>query len=189
MKALGIADRAGSSRFVSQQIYYSLQAREAEYELMPATLDQGLGVLVWSPLAGGLLSGKYRRGKPMPEGRTSRTGASRRSTTRRSSTTRSRCWSAIAEAQACRPSQVALAWSLGRPGITSLVIGARNEQQLKQNCQRRAEADPGRARQARRGQRAHPALPVLAPGQHGPRPPRRRGLALLAPFVKGEARF
>src|SRR6185503_4164126 len=63
MKALGIAERAGSSRFVSQQIYYSLQAREAEYELLPITVDQGLGVLVWSPLAGGLLSGKHRRNK------------------------------------------------------------------------------------------------------------------------------
>jgi aryl-alcohol dehydrogenase-like predicted oxidoreductase len=58
---LGTADRAGLPRFVSQQIYYSLQAREAEYELIPLAIDQGLGVLVWSPLAGGLLSGKYRR--------------------------------------------------------------------------------------------------------------------------------
>jgi aryl-alcohol dehydrogenase-like predicted oxidoreductase len=61
MKALGMADRAGLPRFVSQQIYYSLQGREAEYELIPLAVDQGLGVLVWSPLAGGLLSGKYRR--------------------------------------------------------------------------------------------------------------------------------
>ena len=62
MKALGdLRPPAASQRFVSQQIYYSLQAREAEYELVPAALDQGLGILVWSPLAGGLLSGKYRR--------------------------------------------------------------------------------------------------------------------------------
>src|SRR5258708_30544078 len=61
MKALGTASLHGLPRFVSQQIYYSLQAREAEYELIPAAVDQGLGVLVWSPLAGGLLSGKYRR--------------------------------------------------------------------------------------------------------------------------------
>src|SRR6266542_4527776 len=61
MKALATADRLDLPRFVSQQIYYSLQAREAEYELIPAAVDQGLGVLVWSPLAGGLLSGKYRR--------------------------------------------------------------------------------------------------------------------------------
>src|SRR3954449_13004742 len=62
MKALAVADRDGRERFVSQQIYYSLQAREAEYELVPIAVDQGVGILVWSPLAGGLLSGKYRRG-------------------------------------------------------------------------------------------------------------------------------
>src|SRR6202011_659415 len=68
MKALAIADRRNYQRFVSQQIYYSLEARDAEYELVPITLDQGLGILVWSPLAGGLLSGKYRRGQKTPEG-------------------------------------------------------------------------------------------------------------------------
>src|SRR5580700_6751429 len=68
MKALGVAERKGLPRFVSQQIYYSLQAREAEYELIPLAVDQGLGVLVWSPLAGGLLSGKYRRDHEAPAG-------------------------------------------------------------------------------------------------------------------------
>jgi len=61
MKALAVSERDGLPRFVSQQIYYSLQAREAENELVPVSIDQGLGILVWSPLAGGLLSGKYRR--------------------------------------------------------------------------------------------------------------------------------
>src|SRR5262245_43032541 len=68
MKELGIADRDGVPRYVSQQISYSLQARDAEYELGPLAIDQGLGILVWSPLAGGLLSGKYRRDDPNPEG-------------------------------------------------------------------------------------------------------------------------
>ena len=68
MKALGTAERSGLPRFVSEQIYYSLQGRDAEYELIPAAVDQGLGVLVWSPLAGGLLSGKYRRGREAPAG-------------------------------------------------------------------------------------------------------------------------
>src|SRR6202167_3842457 len=68
MKALGTAERLGLPRFVRQQIYYSLQAREAEYELIPLAVDQGLGVLVWSPLAGGLLSGKYRRNRQAPAG-------------------------------------------------------------------------------------------------------------------------
>src|SRR5688572_33000422 len=67
-KAIGVSERRGLVRYSSQQIYYSLQARDAEYELVPAGLDQGVGILVWSPLAGGLLSGKYRRGQQGPEG-------------------------------------------------------------------------------------------------------------------------
>lgn len=62
MKAAAVAERRGCEQFVSQQIYLSLQARDAEHEVIPAALDLGLGTLVWSPLAGGLLSGKYRRG-------------------------------------------------------------------------------------------------------------------------------
>jgi aryl-alcohol dehydrogenase-like predicted oxidoreductase len=64
MKALGISDSHHQPRFVTQQIHYTLEAREAEYELLPISIDQGLGVLVWSPLAGGLLSGKYHRDSP-----------------------------------------------------------------------------------------------------------------------------
>ena len=68
MKALGISEREHRQRFISQQIHYTLEAREAEYELIPIALDQGLGVMVWSPLAGGLLSGKHRRDQAAPEG-------------------------------------------------------------------------------------------------------------------------
>ena len=68
LKALGVSEAHNFQRFVSQQIHYTLHAREAEYELVPITLDQGLGILVWSPIAGGLLSGKFRRDKPVPEG-------------------------------------------------------------------------------------------------------------------------
>jgi aryl-alcohol dehydrogenase-like predicted oxidoreductase len=64
MKALGVTERTGLPRFVSQQVYLSLQERSAEYEIVPSALDQGLGLLIWSPLAGGLLSGKYRRRAP-----------------------------------------------------------------------------------------------------------------------------
>jgi aryl-alcohol dehydrogenase-like predicted oxidoreductase len=67
MKALGIAERRGLDRFVSQQIHYTLQAREAEYELVPIAVDQGLGLLVWSPLVGGLLTDKYCRDQPGPQ--------------------------------------------------------------------------------------------------------------------------
>ena len=68
MKAIGVAQRHGFPPVVSQQIHYTLQAREAEYELVPAAVDAGVGILVWSPLAGGLLSGKYRRGQQPPSG-------------------------------------------------------------------------------------------------------------------------
>jgi aryl-alcohol dehydrogenase-like predicted oxidoreductase len=134
MKALGIAEAKGLPRYVSQQIYYSLQAREAEYELVPAALDQGLGILVWSPLAGGLLSGKYRRGQEGPEGARHVTD-----------------WDEppvydedalydvidvlveVGEGRGVSAAQVALAWLRDRPGITSLVIGARTEEQLADN--------------------------------------------------------
>src|ERR671920_2272926 len=69
MKALGVSERLRLQRYVSQQIYYSLEARDAEYEVVPLAVDQECGILVWSPLAGGLLSGKYRRGQDTPEGR------------------------------------------------------------------------------------------------------------------------
>src|ERR1700733_4130542 len=69
MKALAVADSRGFERFAAQQIYYSLEARDAEYELVPLSIDQGLGILVWSPLAGGLVSGKYRR-DASPSGQT-----------------------------------------------------------------------------------------------------------------------
>jgi aryl-alcohol dehydrogenase-like predicted oxidoreductase len=134
MKALATADRAGLPRFVSQQIYYSLQAREAEYELIPLAIDQGLGVLVWSPLAGGLLTGKYRRDREAPAG-------SRQLTD----------WNeppvydqeglydiveilvGIGEDRGVSAAQVALAYILGKPAITSLVIGARTAEQLADN--------------------------------------------------------
>ena len=134
MKALGISERRGLQRFVSQQIYYSLQAREAEYELVPVSLDQGLGILVWSPLAGGLLSGKYRRDQEGPEG-------SRHLTDWGEPPVRNEdqlydivdALVEIAEEHGASPAQVALAWTLGRPGVASLVIGARTDEQLADN--------------------------------------------------------
>jgi aryl-alcohol dehydrogenase-like predicted oxidoreductase len=134
MKALGTAERLGLPSLVSQQIYYSLQGREAEYELIPLAVDQGLGVLVWSPLAGGLLSGKYRRNTQAPAG-------SRQLTD----------WGEppiydqeglydiievlvkIADARGVSAAQVALAYLLAKPAVTSLVIGARTEEQLADN--------------------------------------------------------
>jgi aryl-alcohol dehydrogenase-like predicted oxidoreductase len=134
MKALGISEREHRQRFVSQQIHYTLEAREAEYELLPLAIDQGLGILVWSPLAGGLLSGKHRRNQKTPKGTRQLAGW-----TEPPIRDENRLWNivdalvAVGEAHGVSAAQVALAWLLGRPGVTSLVIGGRTEAQLKDN--------------------------------------------------------
>jgi aryl-alcohol dehydrogenase-like predicted oxidoreductase len=133
VKALGISDRLHLQRFASQQIYYSLQAREAEYELVPAALDQGLGILVWSPLAGGLLSGKYRRDAQPQEGRhlTDWDEPPVRDEDQLYDIVDALV--EIGEAHGVSAAQVALAYTLGKPGVTSVIIGARREEQLVEN--------------------------------------------------------
>ena len=133
-KALGISERRGLARFVSQQVYYSLQSRDAEYELVPAGLDQGVGMLVWSPLAGGLLSGKYRRGQDGPAGARHLTDWNE-PPVRDEEQTYDVIEAAVevGAAHGVSAAQVALAWLLGRPGISSLVIGARTDEQLADN--------------------------------------------------------
>ncbi len=134
MKALGTADRLGLPRFVSQQIYYSLQAREAEYELIPAAVDQGLGVLVWSPLAGGLLSGKYRRGRQPPAGARQLTDWNEPPVRDEGALYRIiEALVSIGDARGVSAAQMALAYLLGRPAVTSLVIGAKTGDQLADN--------------------------------------------------------
>ena len=134
MKALGISERRGLQRYVTQQIYYSLLDRDAEYELIPLAIDQQMGILTWSPLAGGLLSGKYRRNKDRP------TGA--RQTTSWGEPPvydEDRMYDIIetlvevATARGKSPAQTALAYLLGRPAVTSVIIGARTEEQLTDN--------------------------------------------------------
>ena len=135
MKALAVADSQGLERFAAQQIYYSLQARDAEYELVPLSVDQGLGILVWSPLAGGLLSGKYRRGLS-PSGQTRQLSGEWHEPPVRD---QEKLYDTIevlvdiADAHGASPAQVALAWLLGRPAVTSLIIGARTDDQLRDN--------------------------------------------------------
>ena len=133
MKALGVADARHLPRFVSQQIHYTLQAREAEQELVPISLDQGLGILVWSPIAGGLLSGKYRRGKPQPEGRLLQEWKEPPIHDQERLYDIVEVLVKIGEARNVSPAQVALAWLLGRPAVASVIVGARTEDQLKQN--------------------------------------------------------
>ena len=134
MKAMSVAKAGGLPAFISQQIYLSLQERSAEYEIVPSALDQGLGLLIWSPLAGGLLSGKYRRGQSPPTG-----------------TRHAGDWDeppvydedklfdtidvlvAIADGHGVSPARVAIAWLLARPGVTAVIIGARTDEQLADN--------------------------------------------------------
>ncbi|SAL24026.1 aldo/keto reductase [Caballeronia telluris] len=133
MKALHVSECDRLPRFVSQQIHYTLEAREAEYELVPISLDQGLSILVWSPLAGGLLSGKHRR-DTTPEGTRQLAGW-----TEPPIRDEDRLWSIvdvlveIAGELNVSAAQVALAWTLGRPAVASVVIGGRNEAQLRDN--------------------------------------------------------
>ncbi|MGD1015904.1 MAG: aldo/keto reductase, partial [Roseiarcus sp.] len=113
---------------------YTLQAREAEYELIPIALDQRLGVLVWSPLAGGLLSGKHRRNKSAPTGTRVTAGWKEPPIA-----DEGKLWDivdelvAIGEAHGVSAARVALAWTLGRPGVTSIVVGGRTEAQFRDN--------------------------------------------------------
>ena len=167
MKALGVSERLGLARFVSQQVHYTLQARDIETELVPVSIDQGLGILVWSPIAGGLLSGKYRRGVEAPAG-SRHLGE----------------WDEppvydqeklydivevlveVGEAHGVSAARVALAWLLARPAVTSLIVGARTEEQLADNLAA-AELTLADDELARLDEvSANPLrLPVLAPGQ------------------------
>lgn len=134
LKAMGVAERHGYQRFVSQQIFYALQAREAEYELIPAALDQGLGVLVWSPLAGGLLSGKYRRGAGDPEGSRRLAGWDEPPVRDEEQLyTIVDVLVAIGQERNVSPAQVALAWLLRKPAVSTIIVGARTEAQLADN--------------------------------------------------------
>lgn len=132
MKALAISDKRGWASFVSVQSYYSIAGRDLEREIIPLVQDQGLGIMVWSPLAGGLLSGKYSADGKGPEG-------ARRTTFDFPVVDKERAFRCI---EAMRPiaenhkvsiAQVALAWLLHQKPVTSVIIGARNVEQLRDN--------------------------------------------------------
>jgi aryl-alcohol dehydrogenase-like predicted oxidoreductase len=134
MKALWTSEREGLSRFVSQQVYYSLQARDIENELVPLSIDQGLGILVWSPIAGGLLSGKYRRGVDAPAGSRHLSDWDEPPVHEED-----KLYDTIEELvvigddHGVSAAQVALAYLIGKPAVTSLIVGARTEEQLADN--------------------------------------------------------
>ena len=134
MKALAAADRYGWPRYVANQVYYSLIGRDYEWDLMPLGADQGLGALVWSPLGWGRLTGKIRRGAPLPEGSRLHDTASYGPPVEDEDLFRvvEALEDVAAEVGKTVP-QVALNWLTTRPTVSSVIIGARNEEQLRQN--------------------------------------------------------
>jgi aryl-alcohol dehydrogenase-like predicted oxidoreductase len=134
MKALMAAERHGFERLVCQQIHYTIEAREAEFELIPIALDQGVAVQVWSPIAGGLLSGKFRRNAPPPQ--LSRHTQGWGEPPIRDEDRLYRIIDAlvaVGEGRGVSAARVALAWLAGRPGVASIIVGARTEAQLTDN--------------------------------------------------------
>ena len=131
-KALGVAERLSLSRFESLQAYYTIAGRDLERELIPMLQSEGLGLMVWSPLAGGLLSGKYGRDHQAEEG-------SRRRTFDFPPVNRDRAYDCIdamrpiAQAHGISVAQVALAWLLHQRQVTSVIVGARQPEQLADN--------------------------------------------------------
>lgn len=136
MKALAISEKQNLEQFVTLQAYYSLVGRDLEHELVPLCQDQGLGILVWSPLAGGFLTGKYRRGQPRPEG-------ARRSDPEKQflqfdeeqGFTIIEALDQIAQKHQATVAQAALSYLLAKPGITSVIVGARRPEQLADTLQ------------------------------------------------------
>jgi aryl-alcohol dehydrogenase-like predicted oxidoreductase len=131
-KALGVSERLGLERFATLQAYYSVAGRDLERELVPLMQAEGLGLLVWSPLAGGLLSGKFGPGAPgQPEGR--------RVNFDFPPVNQDRAWACVAEmrkigdAHGVSVARVALAWLLAKPWTTSVIIGAKTVEQLDDN--------------------------------------------------------
>ncbi len=136
MKALAVADRHGLPRYVANQTYYSLVGRDYEWELMPLGLDQGVGAVVWSPLGWGRLTGKIRRGAPLPEVSRRNVQASNDMGPPLDDEYLYKVVDAldqVAKQTDKTVPQVALNWLLQRPTVATVVIGARNEQQLKDN--------------------------------------------------------
>jgi aryl-alcohol dehydrogenase-like predicted oxidoreductase len=176
MKSLAVADRYGRPRYVANQVYYSLLGRDYEWELMPLGLDQGVGALVWSPLGWGRLTGRIRRGRPIPAGsrlhETAQFGPP---------VDDERLFDVVdvleeisAETGRAVP-QIAINWLLGRPTVSSVILGARNEEQLRQNL-----GAAGWSLEADQVARLDRASEVTAPYPYFPYR-RQEGFARLSP--------
>ena len=136
MKSLSVSERYGWARYVGHQVYYSLVGRDYEWELMPLAQDQGVGALVWSPLGWGRLTGKIRRGQPLPKDSRLQTQVVHDAGPRPDNEYVYKVVDALDEVAKETDKtipQISLNWLLQRPTVSTLVIGARNEEQLKQN--------------------------------------------------------
>lgn len=134
MKANGIADKMGWTKFIASQNYYTIASRDIEREIVPMALSEGMGIMPWSPLAGGFLSGKYTREKPIA-------GESRRDTFDFPPLNKEKAFDIIdlmnniGKKHKVSVARVALAWLLTRPGVTSIIIGAKKKDQLIDNIE------------------------------------------------------
>ncbi len=184
MKALGISERLGLQRYISQQIHYTLQAREAEYELVPLAIDQKCPILVWSPLAGGLLSGKYRRDRDASAGRHVEGWDEPPVYDTHKLYDTVDVLVEIAEERGVSAAQVALAWLLGRPGVASVIVGARTDEQLADNLK---AVELKLSEEERRRLDEVSALPLIYPFWHQAKTASDRlgpaDLSLLGPHV------
>lgn len=134
MKSLALAEKHGFPRYVAHQVYYSLVGRDYEFDLMPLGLDQGVGALVWSPLGWGRLTGRIRRGQPLPEGsRLHQTADFGPPVDDDKLYAVVDVLGALAGETGRTVPQIAINWLLQRPTVSSVIIGARNEQQLRDN--------------------------------------------------------
>jgi aryl-alcohol dehydrogenase-like predicted oxidoreductase len=138
MKSLSVAERYGWSKYVAQQAYYSLLNRDFEWELMPLGIEENIGTIVWSPLASGKLTGKYRREHPAPKDARVAQGGN---PVKAAPADEERLYNIVdvldqlAAETGKSTAQISLNWLLQRPTVSNLIIGARNEEQLKQNLE------------------------------------------------------
>jgi aryl-alcohol dehydrogenase-like predicted oxidoreductase len=176
MKSLAIADRYGWPRYVAHQVYYSLVGRDYEWELMPLAADQGVGAVVWSPLGWGRLTGKVRRGQPLPaQSRLHQTTAYGPPVQDDHLFRVIDVMDEIAQETGKSLPQIAINWLLQRPTVSSVIIGARNEEQLRQNLDA-----AGWALTPDQITRLNQASTVTAPYPHFPYQ-RQEGFARLNP--------
>jgi aryl-alcohol dehydrogenase-like predicted oxidoreductase len=180
MKSLAAAEKHGWSRYVANQVYYSLIGRDYEWDLMPLGQDQGLGALVWSPLGWGRLTGKVSRGKPLPEGSRLHETADFGPPVEDELLYRvvDALQEIAGETNKTVP-QVAINWLASRPTVSSVIIGARNEEQLRQNL-----GSVGWSLTAEQIARLDAASAVTAPYPHFPYQ-RQEGFARLNPPLAG----